>query len=250
MSIFGKLIGGAAGLALGGPIGLLVGVAAGHLVDHAAGRARGRGQTQQAGSTLERRYAAFTIALIALAAKMAKADGVVTRDEIAAFKRIFKIPEGEAAEVGRLFDAARAEAAGFEPYADQVAGIFKGRPRVLEELLLALAAVAAADGAIHEAERGFLNEVARRFGLGPDSVERVLGTVLPDSGPDPYKVLGIEPEASEAEIKAAYRALMRENHPDRLVAQGVPKEMIDLATKESQAINAAYDRIARDRGIK
>jgi len=249
MSIFGKLIGGAAGFAFGGPIGLLIGVAAGHLVDHASRRVMGRG-TAASGETLEQRYAAFTIALIALAAKMAKADGVVTRDEIAAFRRIFRIPDAELAEVGRIFDAARAESTGFEPYAEQVAQIFRGNTRVLEELLLGLAAVAAADGSIHEAERRFLDEVARRFGVGPDVVARVLATVMPDSGPDPYKVLGVAAGASEAEIKAAYRTLMRDNHPDRLIAQGVPKEMIDLATKESQTINAAYDRIARDRGFK
>lgn len=250
MSIFGKLIGGAAGLALGGPIGLLIGIAAGHLVDHTARRALGRVAEQAKIDPLQRRHVAFTVALIALAAKMAKADGVVTRDEIDVFKRVFRIPEGELSQVGRIFDAARSEATGHEPYADQVATIFRGNTRVLEELLLALAAVAAADRSIHAAERRFLEDVAERFGLGPDSVARVLGTVMPDSGPDPYKVLGVTTDSTDAEIKSAYRTLIRENHPDRLMAEGVPKEMIELATKETQAINAAYDRIARERGLK
>jgi len=250
MSIFGKVIGGAAGLALGGPIGLLVGLAAGHLVDHAARRTLGRGAPNIAADPLQQRRTAFTIALIALAAKMAKADGVVTRDEIDAFKRVFRIPDGELSQVGRIFDAARAEATGFEPYADQVAAIFRGHANVLEELLLALAAVAAADHSIHAAERRFLDDVARRFGLGPDAVARVLGTVMPETGPDPYKVLGVSPDASDADIKSAYRNLVRENHPDRLMAEGVPEDMIELATKETQAINAAYDQIARERGLK
>jgi DnaJ like chaperone protein len=128
--------------------------------------------------------------------------------------------------------------------------VFRGNSRVLEELLLGLAAVAAADGSLHPAERRFLDEVARRFGLGPEAVARVLATVMPESGPDPYKVLGVTQEAGEAEIKAAYRALARENHPDRLIAEGVPQEMIELATRETQTINAAYDRIARERGFK
>ena len=250
MGFFGKMIGGAAGLALGGPIGLLVGLAAGHLVDHAARRTLDRGAPNTVADPLQQRRAAFTVALIALAAKMAKADGVVTRDEIDAFKRVFRIPEGELSQVGRIFDAARAEATGFEPYADQVATIFRGHANVLEELLLALAAVAAADRSIHVAERRFLEDVAQRFGLGPDAVTRVLGTVMPESGPDPYKVLGISRDASDADIKAAYRTLIREKHPDRLTAQGMPEDMIELATKETQAINAAYDRIARERGLK
>ncbi|MBM3481897.1 MAG: hypothetical protein FJX66_01195 [Alphaproteobacteria bacterium] len=113
-----------------------------------------------------------------------------------------------------------------------------------------MAAVAAADHSIHAAKRRFLDDVARRFGLGPDAVARVLGTVMPETGPDPYKVLGVSPDASDADIKSAYRNLVRENHPDRLMAEGVPEDMIELATKETQAINAAYDQIARERGLK
>jgi DnaJ like chaperone protein len=264
MSIFGKLIGGAAGFMLGGPIGLLIGVAAGHLVDHAARRAFEQRppaavqtgehaewpERRRRNETIESRQAAFAVALIVLAAKMAKADGRVSHEEIRAFKRIVHIPPDEEAQVGRIFDAARQDALGFEPYARQIAEMFRGAPGVLEQLLLGLAAIAVADGALHEAERRYLNDIARLFGLGPAIVERVLSTLLPETGPDPYKVLGVKPNAPEAEIKAAYRALMREHHPDRLTAQGMPQEMIELATKESQAINAAFDQVARARGFK
>ena len=250
MSIFGKLIGGAAGFMLGGPIGLMVGVLAGHMVDHAARRAFATGEAAPAPQSVESRQAAFAIALIVLAAKMAKADGVVTRDEILAFRRVFRIPPDEESEVGRVFNAARQEATGFEPDARQIAGMFRANPAVLEELLLALAAIARADGTIHDAERHYLNEVADLFGFGPEIIERIFAVVAPETGPDPYKVLGVNAEASEADIKAAYRALMREHHPDRLTAQGMPPEMIDLATKETQTINAAYDQIARQRSFK
>jgi DnaJ like chaperone protein len=250
MSIFGKLIGGAAGFALGGPIGLIIGVAAGHLVDHAARRVFATGEAEPPPESVETRQAAFAVALIVLAAKMAKADGVVTRDEILAFRRVFRIPPEEEGEVGRIFDAARQDAAGFEPYAEQVAAMFRRSPAVLGELLLALAAIAQADGAIHDAERRYLGAVAGIFGFGPEHIERILSTVAPEKGADPYKVLGVVRGASEAEIKAAYRALMREHHPDRLTAQGMPKEMIELATRETQTINAAYDRISHERGFR
>jgi DnaJ like chaperone protein len=250
MSIFGKLIGGAAGFMLGGPIGLIVGVAAGHLVDHAARRAFATGEQAPQPENLESRRAAFAVALIVLAAKMAKADGTVTRDEILAFRRVFRIPPEEEQEVGRVFNAARQDAAGFEPYAEQIAGMFRHAPAVLEELLLALAAIAHADGTIHEAERRYLHDVARIFGFGPERVQRILSTIAPETGSDPYKVLGVARDASETAIKSAYRALMREHHPDRLTAQGMPQEMVELATKETQAINAAYDRISRERGFK
>lgn len=250
MSIFGKLIGGAAGFMVGGPIGLMIGVLAGHLVDHAARRAFSTGEAEAGPATVETRQAAFAVALVVLAAKMAKADGVVTRDEILAFRRVFRIPEEEEAEVGRIFNAARQEAVGFEPYAHQIAGMFRASPAVLEELLLALAVIARADGRIHDAERRYLTDIARIFGFRPEMVERILSTIAPETGPDPYKVLGVEADASEAEIKSAYRALMREHHPDRLTAQGLPPEMVELATKETQAINAAFDQIARTRGFK
>ena len=128
--------------------------------------------------------------------------------------------------------------------------MFRRTPAVLEELLLALAAIAQADGSIHEAERRYLHSVAGIFGFGPEKVQRILSTIAPQAGSDPYKVLGVARGASEAEIKSAYRALMREHHPDRLTAQGMPQEMVELATKETQTINAAYDRITRERGFR
>lgn len=237
MSIWGKVLGGAAGFALGGPLGALLGAIMGHAYDLKSE------ETAQGSS----REAAFTVAVIVLAAKMTKADGVVTRDEIAAFRERFRIPPHEVKQVGTLFDMARREAQGFEPYARQIARMFHGERAVLEELLDALFHIAKADGVVDEAELAFLREVAHIFGLTPAEFERLIAGHAAQGKADPYAVLGVAKSASDAEIKAAYRRLVQENHPDRLMSQGMPKEFIDIATEKTARINAAFDTIRRKR---
>lgn len=243
MSIWGKIIGGVAGFAVGGPLGALVGGAAGHVYD----KTKGDGTPPDRSAE---KQVAFTIAVIALGAKLAKADGTVSKDEIAAFRQVFRVAPDEVKNVARVFNLARKHAHGYEPYARQIAGMFRDQPAVLEELLAALFHIAKADGVVHPAERQFLNDVAEIFGFGPDAFARVsAGQAGIDEG-DPYVILGVAGDAPEAEIKAAWRQLTRENHPDLLVAQGMPQEFIDLANEKMATINAAYDRIARSRGFK
>ena len=240
MSIWGKIIGGAAGFALGGPLGAVVGAAAGHAVDKMrAGPASGK-----------QRQVAFSIAVIVLAAKMAKADGVVTRDEIDSFKRLFHVPAHEMRNVGRLFDQAKQDSAGYAPYAKQVAELFHDSPLVLEELLDGLFLIAKADNVIHPAELQFLYHVSEIFGFDQATFERICESQRAPVEADPYNVLGIGHEDSDADVKAAYRALVREHHPDRLMAQGMPQEFIDVANKKVAAINEAYHRIRRERDMK
>jgi DnaJ like chaperone protein len=261
MSIWGKIIGGAAGFALGGPLGALIGAVAGHAVDKIretaiVGGPGGEPMGGYAGDFGDEpdpraatRQIAFTIAVIALGAKMAKADGVVTRQEIDAFKQVFRIPEEEMRNVGRVFDQARKSAHGFEAYAQQIAGMFRGQRVVLEELLQGLFHIAKADGGVKPAELGYLREVARLFGLSDLEFERIRAAHLGPDKADPYEILGVKREMSDVEVKAAYRKLVRENHPDRLIAKGVPKEFIDLATEKLATINAAWDKIAQERAI-
>jgi DnaJ like chaperone protein len=240
MSIWGKILGGAAGFALGGPLGALIGAAAGHAVDSMR-RAKDGDQTKSI---------AFTIAIIALGAKLAKADGVVTRDEVEAFKRVFKIPPQEIKNVGRIFDQARKDHRGYEAYAKQVAGMFRDNPAVLEELLYCLACVARADGNVHPNEHEFLTNVAEIFGLDDHAFERVT-SIRPSRGEaDPWSVLGVNRELSDEELKSAYRKLVRENHPDALTAQGMPEEFVQLANERLAAINHAWDIISKERGIR
>lgn len=254
MSIWGKMIGGVAGFALGGPLGALLGAAAGHAVDKMRGESNGPDRPFGGDGAQEPSHqVAFTIAVIALGAKMAKADGRVTRDEIAAFKEIFHIPPGEMKNVGRIFDQAKQDTAGYELYARQIAAMFRDRPAVLEELLGGLFHIAKADGVVRPSELEFITNVARIFGFDPSVVERLKAAFVPDDDPagaDPYGVLGVSRDASNQDIKDAYRKLIRENHPDKLIAQGLPKEFIELANEKMTAINGAYDAVKKERGLK
>jgi DnaJ like chaperone protein len=242
VSVWGKILGGAAGFALGGPLGAIIGAAAGHAFDRAAGAREGViGQAS--------RQAAFSVAVIVLGAKMAKADGHVSREEIRAFRQVFHVPPGEVARVGRIFNAARSDPHGFEPYARQVATLFADRPAVLKELLDALFHIAKADGVISPEEVAFLRGVAQIFRFDAETFESILaGHSGPDHG-DPYEVLGVPRDASDARVKATYRQLIRETHPDLLIAQGMPQEFIDVANDRLATINVAYDRIRNERGL-
>src|SRR6516225_8034618 len=155
MSIWGKLAGAAAGLTIGGPIGALLGGVAGHYVIDRDQEQDGPAENQ----------VAFTVGVIALGAKMAKADGVVTMDEVNAFKEVFKVPEGEVGNVSRIFNAAKKDAVGYEAYATQLASLLKGNRKLLEDVLEGLFHIAMADGVFHPNEEKFLAEVARRFGF-------------------------------------------------------------------------------------
>jgi DnaJ like chaperone protein len=256
MSILGAILGGAAGLiALGGPLGALLGAAAGHAIGRLSRRksASGVGATEPGLEGLDARAAtkqvAFTMAVIALGAKMAKADGVVTRDEVDAFKQVFRVPEDELKNVARVFDQARKSPLGFEAYAGQIARMFRGQPAVLEELLDGLFHIAKADGQVGPDELDYLRKVAGIFGFSGNDFERLRAEHLGPDKADPYEILGVSRQSTDAEIKAVYRKLVREHHPDRLIAKGLPEEFIDVATGKVATINAAWDKISKERGI-
>jgi DnaJ like chaperone protein len=186
---------------------------------------------------------AFTMGVIALGAKMAKADGVVTRDEIDAFREVFRIPPGEERKVGMLFNLAKQDVAGFEMYARQLDRLFHDNRELLTDVLDGLFHIAVADGHLHPNEERFLAEVAKEFGFTFQEFLRIKGRHFKCSMYDPYNILSASPRASDAELKVQYHRLVAENHPDRLIARGVPAEFVDLATKKLAAINAAYEEI-------
>jgi DnaJ like chaperone protein len=198
------------------------------------------------------RSVGFTIAIIALGAKMAKADGQVTRNEVAAFRRLFTIAPEEEANAARVFNLARQDVAGFDAYARKIARLFNpaGLPicaddhSVLVDILEALFQIALADGTYHPGEDAFLAHVAQEFGLD-DRCFRVVRARLVEGAPrDPYDVLGLAPDASVADARKAWKALVRDTHPDVMQARGVPPEAMRLAEGRLIAINEAWKAIS------
>ncbi|MBA3908915.1 MAG: molecular chaperone DjlA [Rhodobacter sp.] len=194
----------------------------------------------------------FTIAVLALGAKMAKADGTVTRDEVTAFRRIFTFPEGEEAHAARVFNLARQDVAGFDVYARKIGRLFNPEGRricaddhhVLVDILEALFQIAIADGSYHAGEDAFLGHVADAFGVD-EACFRIVRSRLVEGAPrDPYDVLGLKRGATRTEARKAWKALVRDTHPDVMQARGVPPEAMKLAQRRLQLINEAWKEIS------
>ncbi len=194
-----------------------------------------------------RRRVAFSIAMIALSAKMAKADGVVTEDEVRAFQEIFEVPKDETKHVARLYNLAKTDVAGFEAYAERMArlcGTGHANCPMLEDILDGLFHIAKADGVVHEHELAYLRRVAEIFQFDQVHFNRLAARHAITHGGDPYIVLDISRDAGREEIRRRYHELVRENHPDRLIARGVPEEFHAIANERLAAINAAYEVIS------
>lgn len=189
------------------------------------------------------RSVAFTIAIIALGAKLAKADGQVTRNEVAAFRRVFTIPPQEEANAARVFNLARRDVAGFEYYARKIAAMFAPRDPVLMDVMEGLFEVAMADQHFHPNEQAFLQDVAQIFGLSERCFRCLRARFVGDVAPDPYDLLEISPDAPFEVMQRAYRQAVRETHPDRMAARGVPAEAVKLAEHRLRDINAAWEEI-------
>ncbi|PUB18676.1 J domain-containing protein [Yoonia sediminilitoris] len=190
----------------------------------------------------------FTIAVIALGAKMAKADGIVTKDEVIAFREVFLISQAEEANAARVFNLARQDVAGFDTYARRIKAMYGENEGPLCDLLEGLFHIAVADGNYHPSEDRFLWEVAQIWGFSARRFDGVRAQFVPDAKRDPYAVLQVEPDAPMDEVRAAWRKLVRETHPDRMIARGVPEEAIKLAEKRMVAINRAWEQIKEAHG--
>jgi DnaJ like chaperone protein len=189
----------------------------------------------------------FTIAIIALGAKMAKADGAVTRAEVAAFRQVFAIPPAEEENAARVFNLARQDVAGFDTYARKIAAMFHDDRQTLMDIMEGLFHIAVADGDYHTAEDAFLREVAGIFGLRDCCFRGLRERFAPDQPHDPYDVLDVDPGTPLDDIRAAWKRAVRESHPDRMQARGVPPEAVKLAERRLIAINAAWEEISRSR---
>ena len=191
------------------------------------------------------RSVAFAIAVIALSAKMAKADGIVTRDEVAAFREVFVIAPEDEANAARVYNLAREDVAGFQDYARRIANMFGDRHEALFNLMEGLFHIAAADGLYHEAEDAFLAEVGNIFGLSEREFRNLRTRYVPDAPPDPYAVLGVDPDTHVDEVRAAWKRIVRDCHPDRMMARGVPEEARKLAEERIIAANNAWEEIQK-----
>lgn len=190
------------------------------------------------------RSVAFAIAVVALGAKMAKADGQVTRDEVTAFREVFHIAAKDEAGAAKVFNLARQDVTGFEDYAARIKSMFSGAPETLRDLLEGLFHIAMADGFYHPNEDAFLERVTQIFGLPQSEFNALRMRFAPDAPQDPYTVLGVTPDMNQDEIRRVWRRLVRENHPDVMMARGVPEEAMQLAQKRMADINRAWDEIA------
>lgn len=239
--IWGKVIGALAGLALGhSPLGMLAGAALGHWADL-------RLERHFPSPENRRRRDVFATAVSALAAKLSKADGPVTREEVDAFKEQFRFGSDQMSHVAQIYDEAKKDPFGFEPYAQALADHFAAEPFLLAEIFAALHRIAAIDGGVNPPEDQFLRKVADIFGLAYFSHAEPPPRSRPRDA-SPYVTLGLQPSASMSEVKAAWRKLTREHHPDTLIAKGVPPDYVALATRKMAEINAAYDKIRQERG--
>lgn len=201
--------------------------------------------TPSAGS----KQVAFTIALVGLAAKMAKADGVAVSVETQAFERCFFVPPEERRNVKRVFELAARDVAGYDAYAERIARMLADDRALLRDVFECLFNIAAADGVLHSAEEAFLRTVAEKFAFSEREYQNVRCLFVHDET-SPYAVLGVEPAISDSALKAHYRSLVRETHPDRLAAEGVPAEFLVIADRKLAAINAAYEAIVKGRGLE
>ena len=235
MTIWGKIIGSATGFALGGPLGALLGGVAGHALDKFKTK-------QKLPEKLALKQIGFTIGVIVLSAKMAKADGKVTKSEIKAFKEKINVPDNEIKNVARLWDQAKKTTDGFEVYAKQISNLLEKKSSVLEELLNLLVIIAEADGKITNLEKIYLREVSNIFGFSEQDFERICSSKL-DKHIDPYQTLGVLKDAPLEEIKNKWKMLAMKHHPDRLIAQGIPQDIIETNTYRLKEINNAWDLI-------
>ncbi len=266
LTLWGKIIGGVTGFVTGGPLGAVVGAALGHAADQGGrgagnpfGALFGRSAVRQAADAaalLGSKEQLFAITVVVLAAKLAKCDGPVKREEIDTFKRLFRIPPENLREVAALFDQARDSADPPEPFAEKLGESFADNKGMLEDVLGAMFQIARADGPLTKAELAFLQGVQRGFGLDAAAWERArdgqssrASTAATPSGPDPYTILGVARDAPDDAVRQAWRRLMRDNHPDSLASRGVPAEFVKRATEKVAEINAAWDRVKRERKL-
>ena len=237
MSIWGSLLGGMVGFSFGGPMGALIGSMIGSRISSSrrSGFRQGFAQQQQI----------FAISLIILTAKLAKVDGHVSKEELIAVKAKLKIPEHEVDQVGKIFNKAKEDSLGYEPYAQQIAQIYGRNSAVLDEVINILFYIAEADGKVSDSEVNYIKSISNIFGLNARQFEGIRESRVGSHKQNPYVILGCSPNDDLQTIRKKYLKLSKEHHPDVLIGKGLPKELITESEKKLASINSAYDKIEK-----
>jgi len=238
MSIWGSLIGGMIGLSFGGPFGMLLGSLIGGKISRAKSRSANFGSFAQPQQI-------FALSLIVLSAKLSKADGQVSKEELVAVRDKLKIPDNEIEQVGKIFNKAKEESTGYEPYAQQISQIYKNNLNVLEEVINILFYIAEADGNISQPEMNMIQHIAEIFGLNDTQFNSIKESRKSSDKLNPYIVLGCNPDDNLQNIRKKYLKLSKEHHPDLLISKGVPQEVIEESKKKMRSINSAWDQIQK-----
>ena len=237
MAIWGSLIGGMIGFSLGGPFGMLLGSILGGRIS--------RARTTSRFSTAAQRQKIFALSLIVLSAKLSKADGQVSREELIAVKDKLKIPENELDQIGKIFNKAKEESIGYEPYAKQIASFYKGQINILEEVINILFYIAEADGNVSNEEFDMIKHISQIFGLNEIEFNGIVEGRKSSDKLNPYVVLESSPDDDIQTIRKKYLKLSKEHHPDLLISKGVPNEVLEESKKKIRAVNLAWDQIQK-----
>ena len=237
MSIWGSLLGGVIGFSLGGPFGALLGSFLGGKIS--------RISSSSSFTSQQNSQQIFALSLIILSAKLSKADGRVSKEELIAVKDKLQIPDSEIDQVAKIFNKAKDESTGYEPYAKQIAEIFKGNQNVLEEVINILFYIAEADGHVSNEEESMIANIAFIFGLSQNQYESIRESRKSSDKLNPYIVLESQPTDDLKSIRKKYIKLSKEHHPDLLISKGVPNEVINESKNKMRAINAAWDQIQK-----
>jgi len=279
MQFWGKAVGAGLGFMFGGPLGAIVGAAIGHGFDankeerqhqqvvcpHCQNEIElhGGGPSwicplcgheivyNEVGQDYDRQFL-FFVSLSSLAAKMAKADGVVVPEEIHAFDTFvnqeLRLSNQEKQQIAKIFNEAKNSAVSVEELARQFRYSIGNQSDVLESMIHLLFRIAMADNHFHPAEERFIHQVANIFSISAATYNRIHALFIVDNNKH-YKILGVDPSASDDEVKSAYRKLVREYHPDKLVSKGVPEDFMKFANEKMVQINSAYNAIEKERGL-
>ena len=234
MNIWGKVIGGAAGFAIGGPIGALLGAVAGHAIDTKI-------LPLYISNDENYKSIVFTAGVIALSAKMAKADGKVTKEEILTFRKLVQIPKDDINQVSKLWELAKETTDGYELYAKQIYSLFRNQPEILERILDILFEIAKSDGNIDSTELNYLKNVSNIFNFDEIIFEKLLALHNPEN--NSFEILGVQISDTFEDIQKKWKEMVKNNHPDKLVGQGMPIEFIESANQKLAIINSAFEEI-------